>query len=57
MERRGVECGARAAFCSWGGSMEKKRVSHPVLRPNRMLIVYVPRNQVFTHTIQKIDTE
>jgi hypothetical protein len=32
-------------------------LSHPVLRPNRMLIVCVPRNQVFTHTVQKMDTE
>jgi hypothetical protein len=27
------------------------RVSHPVLRPNRMLIVCVPRTQVYTNTI------
>jgi hypothetical protein len=27
---------------------------HPVLRPNRMLIICVPRNHVYTHTIQKI---
>jgi hypothetical protein len=26
-------------------------LSHPVLRPNRMLIVCAPRNQVYTHTI------
>jgi hypothetical protein len=32
-------------------------VSHPILRPNRMLIVYVSRNQVYTHTIQKMDTK
>jgi hypothetical protein len=32
-------------------------LSHPILRANRMLIVCVPRNQVYTHTIQKIDTE
>jgi hypothetical protein len=24
-ERRGADCGARAAFCGRGGSMEKKR--------------------------------
>jgi hypothetical protein len=28
-------------------------LSHPVLRPNRMLIICVPRDQVYTHTIQK----
>jgi hypothetical protein len=28
-----------------------RRVSHPVLRPNRMLIVCVPMNQVYTHTV------
>jgi hypothetical protein len=32
-------------------------LSHPVLRPNQILIVCVPRNQVYTHTIQKIDTD
>jgi hypothetical protein len=32
-------------------------LSHLGLKPNRMLIVCVPMNQVFTHTIQKIDTE
>jgi hypothetical protein len=32
-------------------------LSHLVLRPNRMLIVCVPRNQVSTHTIQKMDTK
>jgi hypothetical protein len=26
-------------------------VSHPVLRPNRMVIVCVPRNQIYTHTV------
>jgi hypothetical protein len=31
-------------------------LSHPVFRPNRMLIICVPRNQVFTHTVQKMDT-
>jgi hypothetical protein len=31
-------------------------VSHPVLRPNRMLIVCVSRNQVYTHIIYKMDT-
>jgi hypothetical protein len=30
---------------------------HPVLRPNRMLIVCVPSNQGSTHTIQKMDIE
>jgi hypothetical protein len=32
-------------------------MSHPVLTQNRMLIVCVYRNQVYTHTIQKMDTE
>jgi hypothetical protein len=32
-------------------------VSHTVLRSNRMLIVCVSRNQVSTHTIQKMDIE
>jgi hypothetical protein len=32
-------------------------VSHPVLRLNRMLIVCVSRNQVYTYTVQKMDTE
>jgi hypothetical protein len=32
-------------------------LSHLVLRPNQMLIVCVPRNQVYTHTVQKMDTE
>jgi hypothetical protein len=32
-------------------------MSHPVLRSNRMLIVCVSRNQVYTYTVQKMDTE
>jgi hypothetical protein len=32
-------------------------LSHPVLRPNQMLIVCVLRNQVYTHTVQKMDIE
>jgi hypothetical protein len=32
-------------------------LSHPVLRPNRMLIVCVHMNQVYTHIIQNMDTE
>jgi hypothetical protein len=32
-------------------------MSHPVLRLNRMLIVCVARNQVYTHTVQKMDIE
>jgi hypothetical protein len=32
-------------------------LSHLVLRPNQMLIVCVPRNQVYTHTIQNMDTK
>jgi hypothetical protein len=35
----------------------KKPMSHPVLRPNQMLIVCVPRNQVYTHTMHKMNTE
>jgi hypothetical protein len=27
------------------------------LSQNRMLIVCVPKNQVYTHTVQKMDTE
>jgi hypothetical protein len=30
-------------------------LSHPVLRPNRMLVVCVPRNQVYTHTVHKME--
>jgi hypothetical protein len=29
-------------------------LSHLVLRPNRMLIVCVPKNKVYTHTIHKM---
>jgi hypothetical protein len=36
---------------------QARSMSHPVLRPNRMLIVCVPRNQVYTHTVQKMGTE
>jgi hypothetical protein len=32
-------------------------VSHLVLGPNGMLIVCVPRNQIYTHTVQKMGTE
>jgi hypothetical protein len=32
-------------------------MSYPILRPNRVPIVCVPRNQVYTYTVQKIDTE
>jgi hypothetical protein len=39
----------------WASS--RRRVSHPVFKPKRMLIVYVPRNQVYTHNVQKMDTE
>jgi hypothetical protein len=35
----------------------ERRLSYPVLRSNRELIVCVPRNQVYTHTVQKMDTE
>jgi hypothetical protein len=38
-------------------SLDAKDMSHPVLRPNRVLIVCVPMNQVYTHTISKMDTE
>jgi hypothetical protein len=37
--------------------VEHEALSHLVLRPNRMLIVRVPRNQVYTYTVQKMDTE
>jgi hypothetical protein len=30
---------------------------HTLFSQNRMLIVCVPRNQVYTHTVQKMDTE
>jgi hypothetical protein len=33
------------------------RLSHPIFSQNRMLIVCVPRNQVYTHTVQKMDTK
>jgi hypothetical protein len=36
---------------------QEELVSHPVLRPNQMLIVCVPKNQVYTHIIQKMNTE
>jgi hypothetical protein len=37
--------------------MRKKGVvSHLILMPNRMLLVCVPRNQVYTHTVWKMDT-
>jgi hypothetical protein len=32
-------------------------LSHPILRLNRLLIVCVCRNQVYTHTIWKMDIE
>jgi hypothetical protein len=32
-------------------------VSHPIFSQNQMLIVCVPMNQVYTHTVQKMDTE
>jgi hypothetical protein len=35
----------------------RDHVSHPFLRPNQMLIVCVPRNQVYIHTVQKMDIE
>jgi hypothetical protein len=46
-------------YCFLGENENGQRevVSHPVLRPNRMLIVCVPRNQFYTHTLQKMDTE
>jgi hypothetical protein len=33
------------------GESPPSLVSHLILRPNRMLIVCVPRNQVYTHTV------
>jgi hypothetical protein len=37
--------------------LEGDEMSHSILRPNRMLIVCVPRNQVYTHIIQEMDTK
>jgi hypothetical protein len=36
---------------------QEELVSHPVLRSNQMPIVCVPRNQVYTHIVQKMNTE
>jgi hypothetical protein len=44
------------SFFRWGLAGGEV-VSHPILRSNQMLIVCVPRNQVYTHTVQKMDTE
>jgi hypothetical protein len=62
---RGMRCGAQgsipmaseAGVALEGGSSLLLCMSHPFLRLNRMLIVCLPRNQVYTHTIQKMDTE
>jgi hypothetical protein len=35
-------------------NINAKMVSHPILRPNQMLIVCVPKNQVYIHTVQKM---
>jgi hypothetical protein len=37
--------------------VEHEARSHLVSRPNQMLIVRVPRNQVYTYTVQKINIE
>jgi hypothetical protein len=51
----------RAERCGWYSEAQLSKlsrgVSHPVLGPNQMVIVCVPRNQVYTHTVQKMDTE
>jgi hypothetical protein len=40
-----------------GGAASSPADAHPVLSQNRMLIVCVPKNQVYTHTVQKMETE
>jgi hypothetical protein len=52
--KEGAPCGekSKGMLTFIGGHM-----SHLVLRPNRMLIVCVTRNQVYTHTVKKINTE
>jgi hypothetical protein len=49
------QCKGRRAGSS--ASFIDPKVSHPVLSQNRMLIICVLRNQVYTHTVQKMDTE
>jgi hypothetical protein len=34
-----------------------EELSHPIFSQNRMLIVCVLRNQIYTHTVQKMNTE
>jgi hypothetical protein len=50
MAWKGISC------TDWDGGWFRK-VSHSVFRPNRLLIVCVPRNQFYIHTVQKIDIE
>jgi hypothetical protein len=33
----------------------RRCMSHPIFSQNRMLVVFVPKNQVYTHTIQIMD--
>jgi hypothetical protein len=40
-----------------GNGLIGTSLSHSVLRPNRMLIVCVLRNQIYTLTVQKMDTK
>jgi hypothetical protein len=53
----GQHSGAWRSPVAHGGRPEGSAVSHPVLRPNRMLRVCVHRNQVYTHTVRKMGTE
>jgi hypothetical protein len=59
----GIYTEPASSFHSWAGNGSplghgwRWALSHPVLRPNQMLIVCVPKNQVSTHTVQKMDTE
>jgi hypothetical protein len=60
-QKFGVNCPGAIFIESVLGPPEYKNSASmfhgPVLRPNRLLIVCVPRKQNYTHTIQKIDTE
>jgi hypothetical protein len=47
----------RVGSVMWKVGTFKVVVSHLILRPNRMFIVCVHRNQVYTYTVQKIDIE
>jgi hypothetical protein len=49
--------GAKTPAPAPSGSPPPLTLSHPVLRPNQMLIVCVPMNQAYTYTVEKIDTD